>query len=346
MKKLPTVTAWRLVSAHHLLIAVVLASCGAEELTRTKALALLIEARPRLAEPSSELALTSEAWKEGATLGLWDRQGNVADDASSLLAGASPEGTSITLTKPYRIRVEITGITDAPMMEGKMKEIEFSWSYDDLTPTGEYFASNGGSGSAVARLYDDGWRLEDRTFPFRIASERFPVADDTRAHIRNVAATAQERRRRQEEEAAEAEKMRQAEAAQRRAERIAQSQLATRVLGEFHETSKNVPLAVTNVSIRGMKVSTTPCKGDIGVYSPCITGVATDEAWLCNSGGKMASVVSHRTRHFAQTYIQHQKVLEFGAAEERDRFVAAVNEASQAWYNEYSDIVSRRICPN
>jgi hypothetical protein len=68
------------------------------------------------------------------------------------------------LVKPARRKVvEVTGITDIPMMQN-MKEAEFKWRYVDLPEVIARYCGQGKKphdGTATFQLFDDGWRVKE-----------------------------------------------------------------------------------------------------------------------------------------------------------------------------------------
>lgn len=73
---------------------------------------------------------------------------------------AIPAGTPKT---PPDYTIEVTGITDATTPQGA-KEVLFSLSNEAAQGSVRYFIIAGGTGTAVFRKFDDGWRVETAKF--------------------------------------------------------------------------------------------------------------------------------------------------------------------------------------
>lgn len=121
---------------------------------------------------------------EGLSQGLWV----VEDNSPRLLDRAAKEISQLSddhmvPSSPISIDISVMGIRE-PAEGSKSRSVEFSWSYEGLSPLVKRFALKGGTGSATIDLYDDGWRLSDitlDTIPERVTlsdSEGQAVAND------------------------------------------------------------------------------------------------------------------------------------------------------------------------
>ena len=113
--------------------------------------------------------------------------------------------------------IEVTGITDAAIASNsaKIKEVQFSWRYHDVPGPLNRFIVSGGTGEAVIRLYDDGWRLENINLSPRF-NDPYVLSETEQKEVKQQMAM------RQEELNREAENTRlEAERVQAEQERIA-----------------------------------------------------------------------------------------------------------------------------
>lgn len=82
----------------------------------------------------------------------------------AMLTGANCSSFTAELHQPVSTpSIEVTGMTDAvlPSNSAKIKEVQFTWAYHLVPGPLNRFVINGGSGKALIRLYDDGWRVEN-----------------------------------------------------------------------------------------------------------------------------------------------------------------------------------------
>jgi hypothetical protein len=108
------------------------------------------------------LSLTPKGQKYfPAMFGYFDRSGNnrVPVLRAQVLRAKAPIGRHLT---------EVTGVTDGPATAGPpgtLKEVEFKWAWvrDDVPKEVQPIFEpdlGSGTGRALIKLYDDGWRLE------------------------------------------------------------------------------------------------------------------------------------------------------------------------------------------
>ena len=106
--------------------------------------------------------LRDDGFDNGVTLHLWSRSGEVRPTASNMVTEVKKipfGGTTIATKAQTKRELQITGITDVPIGDN-MKEVQFSYSNAGLPMPLRGLAAGGGTGVAVFRKYDDGWRLE------------------------------------------------------------------------------------------------------------------------------------------------------------------------------------------
>ena len=98
-------------------------------------------------------------WTQGGFAAYVAHGGAHNRDFSAVVESA--DQSRLTLMKPFSVKVnEVTGIADLPMGPG-VKELQFSWLVDDVSELLFPYVSETGTGAAVVRRYDDGWRVEE-----------------------------------------------------------------------------------------------------------------------------------------------------------------------------------------
>jgi hypothetical protein len=201
-----------------IILALALAGCSRKsELTRSDA-AQIIASGLASSDIHTKVALHSAGFQKGFYHGMWTQSGLTPKGAEFF---RNFEGDSILLKAPVHVQVEITGIADGLLPN--TKEVGFVWRYGDIPSVAKRYVVDGGSGTAVLRLYDDGWRLEHIEYNYS----------------RNPATLSQsERADEQKEEATIAEKIRQENEAKHaemlRVEKIVeQSKIPTTTLADY-----------------------------------------------------------------------------------------------------------------
>ncbi len=315
------------------LVAVAPLACGGgKNLSRGKAEDLVRSARPWLAKPFDSLTISSEQFEKGARVGLWSRNGDVSPEAALYIKSVGEYGGKkmLLLVDTYRVEFEVTGITDAPMSEGKVKEIEYSWRYIDLPIIAETFATSGGSGGLLARLYDDGFRLAGGD---SWVYSRDPYAASERAKDLIAELTKSIAERRDQEAAAKAAADRARDAL------LAQSKTPTKRATRFMTLTglyrdEKYEIALTDVSI------------DDGVPLP---------AWRAHNvwfgfikdfkKGTQLNTVNNTVKPCVNVHALEHGVsvgggYEFASEPERDAFFDALTLELAAWRAKYSSLLN------
>lgn len=327
-----------------LVTSIVLAAqgCGpSRELSRSQARELILKARPDLAGGYTALPVHLSKLGAGEKLGLWTKRGELAPEVKEYASAVKlpwPIGLDeeITLLTPYRIEFEITGIADVPMSDGSAKLVQFQWRYEDLSPFARAFASNGGTGEAVARRFDDGWRIVadgSGTGSVGLEQSREPYPEDAEAaaFIKDLAQRIRDRRSRESERRQAAER----ERIERLQHVLEESKRPTKVLGEFTDArSGGKKIIVTDVAVLGIALE--------GIWRmPRITGSESDRTWYCYLRGSMASTLGRPISgtYRARAMLNHEVDLGFATEDERDRFVEVLKQAGEDWWSRYRDTV-------
>lgn len=169
-------------------LVIVLASCGQPDLDRSAA-GDLINQSGSMAENINTLRFTNNAFYRGVEQGKWTKDGKLR----------VPIETGIKSVDRYRLNflnsvsrtvVSVTGIAESDENESQTKIIEFVWQYKDVPLLVRRFVRAGGTGLAVARLYDDGWRikkvdLKEKDDPFQLtAAENSAQSKDIETETR------------------------------------------------------------------------------------------------------------------------------------------------------------------
>ena len=106
----------------------------------------------------------TEGFADGSTQGLWNKNGVLTQNGSAHFNEITPAG--LRPKQPLtRSVTEVTGITDVTSQLGGApagaKEVQFRWDYGGFNEVTKRFIVRGGTGVAIARLFDDGWRLAE-----------------------------------------------------------------------------------------------------------------------------------------------------------------------------------------
>lgn len=143
---------------------IILVGCS-NDLSRNKA-ENIIEKSP--AEFRKKILLHNNGFELGLQHDLWHKKNTYIGYDTVLSERGSiffedMNRSYVTLKSPLDIKVEVSGIADAvlPFTDTKgIKEVQFSWHYQNISAPIKWIISNGGKGKAYFRHYDDGWRLE------------------------------------------------------------------------------------------------------------------------------------------------------------------------------------------
>ena len=166
-----------------------------EQLSREHARDLILKSKS-IQDLSTIVHLHSKGLGQGRDLGLWTiarGKGSPTEKGRMLiseLVRPSRADAYVKLITPSDVpSVEVTGITDA---RGGGKLAEFSWKYKNLPQEIQPFACAGGTGGAIFKLYDDGWRIievgvEPRTDLPYVVGEEPPSAPEVRKSDNNEA---------------------------------------------------------------------------------------------------------------------------------------------------------------
>lgn len=300
-------------------------SLAQPELTRPLA-ARLLSAAPAVEPYRTRLYLVPNAKQIGIELGWWRMQGmstipshfspEVQAEARSYEIGAAGFGASfLTLTRPLQIQINITGITGD--RRSPVREVEFTWRYADPPRLLRHVALEGGSGTAVFRHFDDGWRFAE-VLVGTLSDRRYPVSDAERdAFAQSVVAA------RQRNQSADIT---------RRA-RLKESMSDFRVLREFRATVREQyrqrETTRTQVArLLGSHLVATD-QGGIGFsyfWLGWIEGIEFDRSF------KMMRAKGPCTRGHSGLFQLPEEM--------HSQLVQALNEARAAWRAKYSDVVN------
>jgi len=149
---------------------------AAPELTRTQAAEMILNSA-EFSKTRDFLLFYKGAYEKGIENGLWK---GVDSETRTLLM--TPLGARLfqeikavgfisyeihaTPFSPIEIVASMTGITQAPSRLGQASIAQFTWRYVDLPLEVRRYVVDGGSGEALIRMYDDGWRLEKLNFDY------------------------------------------------------------------------------------------------------------------------------------------------------------------------------------
>lgn len=144
-------------------VAVFLVSCKMPgELDRKEAAAVI--SKSFLDSPVSQVREHPSAFMDGMAEGLWDNRGQRNPNAGTSIVQRA--NGYLTLATPLRRTVtQVTGIaspvTALVVESSSMKEVQFEWAYVGAEGVIKRLAAQGGTGVAILRKFDDGWRLAE-----------------------------------------------------------------------------------------------------------------------------------------------------------------------------------------
>ena len=226
-----------------------------------------------------------------------------------------------------RPEVDITGIADAVIPLGSspggaIKEVQFNWGYHNVPSPLARFIVQGGAGSALFRLYDDGWRIEECNI--RYSEAPYGLSQEESAEEAAEVAAIEANRRAKEE------------ANQRR---LTQAQTASEEVATLPQccdymTNNRATLRVTNVNFTAYDYCNRPpitvWFGDIKrlrTYSGDIPGLLCSPAVnvYCKRRGKRFGGEDEVRVHFPDD-----------AA--RDRAMQVISSALGKWRAQYPDL--------
>ena len=177
---------------------VMLAGCGGDpnELDRDEAKSLVATAVATKPPDGGCLGLRPGGYDDGTAQGYWSSLG--------LTASGQPLFSSVTADRvcpqtQLELKPEITGIADAGMPG--YKDVQFRLSTASARDPVRRFIVSGYIGHAMARRYDDGWRLEGDPSYTR---DETPLPLDTASQNALERDLAEEAKRREEADAFEA----------------------------------------------------------------------------------------------------------------------------------------------
>lgn len=306
---------------------VLLAGCNSRELTRDRA-ASLIAAVPAFAQLAEAAKVIPQGRELGVAQGKWNREGGITVKGQEDFSGW-PSYNRLGLRRQLkRSVVEITGIADAVTpLAGTLpgsKEVQFRWEYANVEGPVRRFVVTGGTGVAILRLFDDGWRVEDLktqegTEGFSLnASEQAAAEGDrqteTARQAEEAKRVAEEARRTQERE-------------QRLAALVAASKNPTKTIGTFNGTDAFVG--------RPLKVVLT----DVGVSN------GDKSPWFVDMRGRQPEKDDFQQTAFGWKGFRVNLISSsdlaaviFKDRAERDRFYEAVTKALAEWRDKYREI--------
>ncbi|MBU4185842.1 MAG: DUF1566 domain-containing protein [Proteobacteria bacterium] len=143
------------------IIVLLVLGCSNDDLSRPKAYSLIADSR-EFGRSTDTIPLSSQGFSVGSKQHMWaqDRQG-IQLTVYGKEYFESVDSISVKLKESVTFSLlEITGIADAPMPQGA-KQVHFQWKYENIPFIPKRYVIEGGTGTAMMRKYDDGWRLEE-----------------------------------------------------------------------------------------------------------------------------------------------------------------------------------------
>ena len=274
--------------------------------------------------------LISGGLEDGTSQGYWDGSGVVTSKGQQYFRAVS-RSRLVLHEGLTRNVVEVTGIADAVDLlgggTGGLKEAQFEWEYGNPDDQTRRFIVRGGTGVALLRRYDDGWRTEDLRMEEGVQGFVLTSADLSAAERDRDEELA--RRRAEEERLAQlAESERQQK--ERRDARIAESKIVSRTIRTFVCLD-----SFTGRSKSGNEITVS----DVSVRHNCRS---RNDIWF-------GDVTEYQSTHCRQTAMNWRKpcvVLRpsstwfvFDEEAQRDEFFAGLDSAVRNWRLTYPDLL-------
>jgi len=165
---------------------------NAQELSRSQA-ADLIHGSDQFSKTEQWAQLYAGAYEKGIENGLWTgwtpdglklkftaKGSELFPEVETYRSFGSVVARAQLSDHPIKTSAEVTGITLAPSRLGQASVAQFTWRYIGLPLEVRRYVVDGGSGEALIRMYDDGWRLEKLNFDY---SEQPALSSRERAQI-------------------------------------------------------------------------------------------------------------------------------------------------------------------
>lgn len=258
---------------------VLISSCG-KPLSRDDA-ATLISGSNNFQRLRSSIPFRNQwdqtAHNEGVIAGYSGRYCSIADQRLlALLKDSNCSTFTAELRQPVSTpTIVVTGLTDAvlPSNSAKIKEVQFTWTYNSVPGPLNRFIISGGIGKALIRLYDDGWRLEN-----------LDLSPSTNAPY--ILSESEKKEAQQQMAMRQEELNREAEQARIEAERVRAEQERVAVVIKNSQINSAQPIAAFNVLLGGSSFTkgNKPeigqfVVGDAGLQFPAVRG-RTDANYL------------------------------------------------------------------
>ncbi len=237
--------------------------CGEADLSRNDAAKVIAES-PIMQKYRANVLLQKDAVEIGETLGWWNKLngwgagiGNVtpilAEEVTTFkgldFSRKDIKPNHFELKNEVTIDVAVTGITGKK--ETAHRAVEFEWRYPQLPPLIKRLATQGGSGLAIFRLYDDGWRLVEVTNEV-LSESPYPLSEEEKQSFASDISSENARRAAAQEAAENAKRA--------FAERLSLSRTPTREFGSYtfegHSATWGNTLVNVKVSDVGLQIET------------------------------------------------------------------------------------------
>ena len=219
-----------------------------------------------------------------------------------------------------QIEVSVTGIANGPDESSRL--VDFSWAYVKLPKHLGWVAISGGSATAKAALYDDGWRIQEITN--RKLSNKAYVSGSEKEELEAYVGQLEEMRRAAENAVAKD--------IARLIQRVKDSRVATRDIKAFRfENTRNADhyfsLVVTNV---GAKISHGNDRDFERTFANSRSGLPVAH-WNIHAGGAQRTINIFEFRPSFHNIEANDSQIE--------EMFEAINLAHEAWLAEFADVV-------
>lgn len=290
-------------------------SCSSGSLTRSTA-SKIISQSTEFTEKIMRLSTRIGAATDWDAHGGWNNPKLKAD--FSTFNRASLGGDLELKTPAKRVIKEVTGIAQIPGAQG-MKEVQFSWAYSPLSKMAKRYAHVEGTGVAVFRIYDNGWRIDRLDLSYSADPPKYSQAELEEIQTEINTETARAKTAKLEAEKKETERLR----------RVEESKRATREIWSgftikgAHRNGKTItPAKLSDVSVtyEHWAIASGPKEHWFGTIKE-IDFSPGDSTWA-------PSVILRFTQYGSDS-------LYFQSVAEQQSFLSKINAAYSAWWNRY-----------
>lgn len=300
-------------------IAMVTGCSHTKDLSRDTAAKILEKA------PEFQKQVTELPWLDQNGEREWLSEGGMHNDGfRQAFAGTKPY-VAVLPTPVKRSVSLVTGIVDFPLSPESTKEVMFEWTIPNLPSVAKRFVVSHGTGKAVMRRFDDGWRLEGNVNLENSREKRELTTSEKKEISRGRAAeSARQHSEKEQNDRKTAEHQKVIEESKKRTKDLL---TLTGVAGPIaRRTTADERITVTDVDIRFPKYSSTS-----GIWLGNVTQIDLDEGDPTWCSSVRITYMEGQGRDHAQ--------FSFNSDADTKQFYTVVLGAHKAWREKWASLV-------